>query len=71
MRDRRRWNNADNNGDDKLDKNEMKIFLFPQIMIGSGNMASQVLVPEAHEDLDVDYDGKVSEAEFVDAHHAK
>ena len=70
-RERRRWQHADNNGDDRLDIKEFKVFLFPQILTGTRNTASTILLPEAHEDLDVDFDGKVSEAEFVDAHHSR
>lgn len=59
-RDRRRWVNADQDENEALDKNEFKDFLFPKLSI--------IWVPEAHEDLDQDYDGLVSEIEFLDIH---
>lgn len=67
-RDRRRWEFADNDGDGSLNKREFRRFLFPHLG-GEASAAGLVLVPEAHEDLDADYDGRVSEAEFVAVHY--
>lgn len=56
-RDRRRWVYADSDKDDILSKIEFKSFLFPEL--------STVWVPEAHDEMDSDYDGRVSEKEFL------
>ena len=50
-RDRRRWVHADANKDGVLDKDEFKDFIFPT--------EGGVLIPETHEDLDSDFDGRV------------
>ena len=65
-RDRRRWRRADADGDDALTKHEFKLFLFPQL--SENDAGAPVLVPEAHEDLDTDFDGRVSLKEFLDVH---
>lgn len=56
-KDRRRWVSADQDQNDILTKTEFKSFLFPDL--------STVWVPEAHDELDFDYDGRVSEKEFL------
>ena len=63
-KDRRRWENADADQNEELTKDEFRFFIFPQLSPTAG----AVLVPEAHEDLDTDDDGKVSLEEFLDAH---
>ena len=66
-RERRRWNHADNDGNGRLDKREWKWFLFPHLLEPS----SHLMIMEAHEGLDEDYDGRVSEDEFVKAHYQR
>ena len=43
--------------DNRLTKAEFKKFLFPHL----GDGAAEVIVHEAHEALDADYDGRVSQ----------
>ena len=60
-KERRRWENADANEDDKLTLHEFKYFIFPQLSPNAG----AVLVPEAHDDLDENGDRMVSLDEFL------
>jgi hypothetical protein len=46
--------------DNRLTKSEFKRFLFPHLSDDAG--ASEVIVHEAHEALDADYDGRVSQS---------
>jgi len=46
--------------DNRLTKSEFKRFLFPHLSEDAG--ASEVIVHEAHEALDADYDGRVSQS---------
>jgi len=65
--DRRRWNHADSDGDGVLNKREFKLFVFPHLA-GDGG-ANGILVKEAHEELDSDHNGRVSQAEFMSQFH--
>ncbi|QQP57835.1 Calumeninlike, partial [Caligus rogercresseyi] len=61
----RRWQHADQNGDDHLDIEEFKIFLFPYTL---DRVALNIIIPEAMDDLDLNYDGSVSMEEFLQIH---
>ncbi|TRY61463.1 hypothetical protein TCAL_01775 [Tigriopus californicus] len=67
IRDRRRWEFADDDRDDALDKFEFMYFLFPQLNPQSGI----VLIPEAHADLDTDHDQRVSLYEYLAIYEGK
>ena len=69
MRDRRRWNHADSDGDGVLNKREFKLFVFPHLA-GDGG-ANGILVKEAHEELDSDHNGRVTQAEFMSQFHLR
>ncbi|XP_014282381.1 calumenin isoform X2 [Halyomorpha halys] len=60
-RDRRRWINADTNGDDLLAKDEFLAFLHPEEI----PKMKDLVVLEALEDIDKDKDGKISLAEYI------
>jgi Ca2+-binding EF-hand superfamily protein len=60
-RDRRRWKMADEDGDDKLDKNEYMLFAYPEV---SAKMR-HIIVDENMENLDMDGDDKLSLEEFL------
>lgn len=60
-RDRRRWANADRNGDDRLTKEEFSAFLHPE----ETDHMRDIVVVETMEDIDKDKDGKVSLAEYI------
>ena len=66
VKDRRRWEHADADEDEELTKHEFRYFIFPQMSPNAG----AVLIPEAHDDLDVNLDGKVGLQEFLDAHRS-
>jgi len=66
----RRWRLADKDADNRLTKNEYKGFLFPHLLgaaVGN-NEVREVIVSEAHDSLDSDFDGRVSKDEFLEAH---
>jgi len=68
--ERRRWNHADDDGNDKLNKKEYKFFLFPQLFTnldGTGDRAGGggIMVMEAFDNLDTDLNGRISQAEFM------
>jgi Ca2+-binding EF-hand superfamily protein len=60
-RDRRRWELADENGDDHLTKDEFINFLHPE---ESEHMRA-VVVEETLEDIDKNHDGKISLDEYI------
>ncbi|CAH1393832.1 unnamed protein product [Nezara viridula] len=60
-RDRRRWINADTNGDDLLVKDEFLAFLHPEEI----PKMKDLVVLEALEDIDKDKDGKISLSEYI------
>ncbi|XP_040564856.1 reticulocalbin-2 [Lepeophtheirus salmonis] len=61
----RRWQHADQNGDDGLDIEEFKIFLFPYTL---DRVALNIIIPETMDDLDLNFDGTVSKEEFLQIH---
>ena len=69
-----RWNYADEDGNDKLNKKEYKFFLFPQLFTnldGTGDRAGGggIMVMEAFDNLDTDLNGRISQAEFMAQFH--
>ena len=69
-----RWNHADEDGNDKLNKKEYKFFLFPQLFTnldGTGDRAGGggIMVMEAFDNLDTDLNGRISQAEFMAQFH--
>ena len=69
-----RWNHADDDGNDKLNKKEYKFFLFPQLFTnldGTGDRAGGggIMVMEAFDNLDTDLNGRISQAEFMAQFH--
>ena len=69
-----RWNYADEDGNDKLNKKEYKFFLFPQLFTnldGTGDRAGGggIIVMEAFDNLDTDLNRRISQAEFMAQFH--
>ncbi|XP_045480425.1 calumenin [Harmonia axyridis] len=60
-RDKRRWQMADKDGDDALDKEEFGKFLHPE----EDEYMKDVVILETMEDIDTDNDGKVSLKEYI------
>ncbi|KAJ8974657.1 hypothetical protein NQ317_018876 [Molorchus minor] len=60
-RDRRRWQTADRDSDDKLTKEEFAAFLHPE----ETDYMRDLVVFETMEDIDKDKDGKVSLQEYI------
>lgn len=60
-RDRRRWEQADLDKDDKLTKEELTSFLHPEEI----EHMKHIMVEETMEDIDKDHDGKISLDEYV------
>lgn len=63
-RDRRRWERADVDKDDKLTKEELTSFLHPEEI----DHMKDIMVEETLEDIDKDKDGKVSLDEYIGEH---
>lgn len=61
MRDRRRWEKADLDKDDKLTKQELTGFLHPEEI----DHMKDVMVVETLEDIDKDKDGRISLEEYI------
>lgn len=66
-RDRRRWERADIDKDDKLTKEELTSFLHPEEV----DHMKDIMVEETLEDIDKDKDGKVSLDEYIGEHFVK
>lgn len=66
-RDRRRWERADTDKDDKLTKEELTSFLHPEEV----DHMKDIMVEETLEDIDKDKDGKVSLDEYIGEHFVK
>lgn len=60
-RDRRRWEKADLDKDDKLTKQELTGFLHPEEI----DHMKDVMVVETLEDIDKDKDGRISLEEYI------
>ena len=60
-RDRRRWEKADLDKDDKLTKDELTSFLHPEEI----DHMKGIMVEETMEDIDKDKDGKISLDEYI------
>jgi len=60
-RDRRRWHQADVDGDGNLSKEEFTNFLHPE----ESEKMRDLVVQETLEDIDKDGDGKISSDEFI------
>ena len=60
-RDKRRWEKADLDSDNKLTKEEFAAFLHPEEI---GHM-KDVMVEETLEDIDKDKDGRISLDEYL------
>ena len=60
-RDRRRWEAADLDKDDKLTKDELTSFLHPEEV----EHMKAIMVDETMEDIDKDKDGKISLDEYI------
>jgi hypothetical protein len=60
-RDRRRWERADLDKDDKLTKDELTSFLHPEEI----DHMKDIMVEETMEDIDKDKDGKISLDEYI------
>lgn len=60
-RDRRRWSDADLDGDDALIKEEFTAYLHAE----DAEHMKDVIVLETMEDIDKDEDGKISLAEYI------
>lgn len=60
-RDRRRWEAADLDKDDRLTKNELTSFLHPEEV----EHMKAIMVEETMEDIDKDKDGKISLDEYI------
>lgn len=65
-RDRRRWENADLDKDDRLTKDELTSFLHPEEV---GHMRD-IMVEETMEDIDKDKDGKISLDEYIGEYYS-
>ncbi|KAK6973370.1 calumenin [Biomphalaria glabrata] len=62
QKDRRRWHQADKNGDGKLTKEEFQDFLHPE----EAEHMRGIVVDETLEDIDKDGDGYISLQEYID-----
>ncbi|XP_059170664.1 calumenin-like isoform X1 [Physella acuta] len=62
MRDKRRWHQADKNGDGKMTKEEFQDFLHPE----EAEHMRGIVVDETLEDIDKDGDGYISLQEYID-----
>ncbi|XP_050407914.1 calumenin-A isoform X1 [Patella vulgata] len=60
-RDKRRWERADGNNDDKLNKEEFSNFLHPE----DAEHMREIVVLETLEDIDKDKDGFISVEEYI------
>ena len=60
-RDRRRWEAADLDKDDRLTKDELTSFLHPEEV----EHMKSIMVEETMEDIDKDKDGKISLDEYI------
>ncbi|XP_059170665.1 calumenin-A-like isoform X2 [Physella acuta] len=61
MRDKRRWHQADKNGDGKMTKEEFQDFLHPE----EAEHMRGIVVDETLEDIDKDGDGYISLQEYI------
>lgn len=61
LRDKRRWQAADKNGDNELSKEEFADFLHPEEV----SHMQDIVIVETMEDIDKDKDGKISLKEYI------
>ena len=60
-RDKRRWEKADLDKDNRLTKEELTAFLHPEEI----DHMKEVMVDETLEDIDKDKDGRISKDEYI------